>query len=201
MAMSLETRGGVLDQARGVLRGCAPVVIGALGAMGLLGVFLGALTLGNSFAYAWEQLAEIWYWALLLTAGFGTQLGLYSYVRLHVRESLKGATAEVAASGGLSTGSMLACCAHYLTTVLPLLGLSAAAVFLAKYQTPILLLGVVSNFVGITYMLYFMQKHGLLPRAIFPGQAVACDMKAVRNAAILASAVIVLLSFYLTAVR
>jgi len=48
---------------------------------------------------------------------------------------------------------MLACCAHHLTDVLPILGLSGAAVFLNAYKTPLLWLGIVMNLAGIVYLL------------------------------------------------
>ncbi|UCD35460.1 MAG: hypothetical protein JSU90_01110 [Nitrospiraceae bacterium] len=67
----------------------------------------------------------------------------------------------VATAGGISTTSMVACCAHHLTDVLPLVGASAAAVFLSQYQSVFLTAGVLSNLVGITLMLKIIQKQGL----------------------------------------
>lgn len=72
-------------------------------------------------------------------------------------------TRGVAASGGTSTLSMVACCAHHLTDVLPLVGLAGAAVVLAQYQGLFLLLGVLSNLVGLVYMLGLLHKHGSYP--------------------------------------
>ncbi|MFC1491301.1 hypothetical protein ACFLQ0_01775 [Nitrospinota bacterium] len=178
-----------------------PLLIGAAGATVLPAIFFGILAWGNSFDHALEQFSEIWYWISLLTVGFGIQLGLFTHVKIHVHEKIAGATAEVAASGGISTGSMVACCAHYLTNVLPLLGLSAAAVFLTKYQTSFLLLGVFSNLIGITFMLYFMQKHGLMPRVFQSGSVSACNMKTVRNATVLLSAIVVSLSFFFSSLN
>lgn len=59
--------------------------------------------------------------------------------------------------------AMVACCAHHLTDVLPLVGLAGAAVFLSSYQSLFLLLGVLSSFVGITYMLGLLRRHAMLP--------------------------------------
>jgi hypothetical protein len=44
---------------------------------------------------------------------------------------------------------MLACCAHHVADLLPLVGLSAAAVFLNQYKTPLLLVGLGMNLAGI----------------------------------------------------
>jgi hypothetical protein len=54
---------------------------------------------------------------------------------------------------------MLACCAHHLSDVLPILGVSGAAVFLSAYQTPLLWLGLAMNLAGIGYLLW--QIHGI----------------------------------------
>jgi hypothetical protein len=58
---------------------------------------------------------------------------------------------------------MVACCAHHLTDVLPLIGLAGAAVFLTAYQSIFLLLGLLSNVVGIVYLLGVLRRHGLFP--------------------------------------
>ncbi len=79
-----------------------------------------------------EQTAELWYWVLALAGGFGVQAGLFSFIRQSFRERRAAATASVATSGGVSAGSMAACCAHHLSDVLPLLGLSGLAAFLAN---------------------------------------------------------------------
>jgi hypothetical protein len=44
---------------------------------------------------------------------------------------------------------MLACCAHHVVDLLPIVGLSAAAVFLNAYKTPLFLLGIGMNLIGI----------------------------------------------------
>ena len=69
----------------------------------------------------------------------------------------------MAASGGLSVCSMLACCAHHAADILPLLGLTGVAVFLATYQVPFIIIGIFSNIVGITIMLETIQRHNLCP--------------------------------------
>ncbi len=138
-----------------------PIIVGVSGSIGLLIIYFGILVWVNSFSHALEQFLQMWYWILILVTGFGIQLGLYSYVRFNIGQKASGATAEVVAAGGISTGSMIACCAHHITDVLPIIGLSAAAVVLVKYQLPFILLGIFSNLVGITMMLHIIQKHGL----------------------------------------
>jgi len=48
-----------------------------------------------------------------------------------------------------------------LTDFLPILGLSAFAIFLDKYQLTFILIALLSNFLGVVYMLSVMKKHKL----------------------------------------
>jgi len=138
-----------------------PINAGILGALALLLFYFIILTIANSPSHAVQQFLDMWYWVVTLAIGFGIQIGLYVHITNTKHQLSKGATASVATSGGMSTVSMAACCAHHLTDVLPLLGLAAAATFLVKYQTLFLLIGVVSNLIGITMMLKIIKKEKL----------------------------------------
>ena len=127
-----------------------PLAFGLLAVGGLLGFYLGIITLAQDWAHAMQQLAEDRWFIGAIAAGFGTQIGLFTYLRgLHTRAAAGG----VAASTGTSTAAMLACCAHHLADVLPVIGLSGAAVFLDAYKTPLLWLGIIMNVAGIVYLL------------------------------------------------
>ena len=127
-----------------------PIAGGLLASLGLLGFYLGLITLAQGWGHAVQQLAEDRWFVAAIMAGFGTQVGLFLYVRaLHARVAAGG----MAASTGTSAAAMLACCAHHLTEILPILGLSGAAVFLNVYKTPLLWLGIAMNLAGIAYML------------------------------------------------
>ena len=132
---------------------------GAVAALLLIAFYFAILTAVNSFSHALSELQRMWYFIVPLSIGFGTQVGLYFYIRKFLAE--KAATASVAGAGGLSGASMVACCAHHLTDFLPILGLSAAAIFLDKYQLTFILIGLFSNFIGVVYMLSVMKKHKL----------------------------------------
>ena len=45
--------------------------------------------------------------------------------------------------------AMVACCAHRVADLLPFLGLSAAAGFLAAYKTPFMIIGLAVSLAGI----------------------------------------------------
>jgi hypothetical protein len=53
---------------------------------------------------------------------------------------------------------MVACCAHHVADVLPVLGLSAAAAFLAQWKVPFLVIGLLMNLAGILVMLRALRR-------------------------------------------
>ncbi len=138
------------------------VLVGFGAGLLLLAFYFGILTLSQGIGHAIQQSAKLWYWLLALAAGFGIQAGLFDSIRRSLKER-RAATASVATSGGVSAGSMAACCAHHLSDVLPLIGLSGLAAFLVNYQLFFIIIGVLANAVGITVMLEIMQRHGLWP--------------------------------------
>ncbi len=132
-----------------------PLIFGGLAALGLLAFYLGIITLAQGWGHAIEQLAvDRWYVSAII-AGFGTQVGLYTYLRSMHTHAMAGG---VAASTGTSTVAMLACCAHHLTDVFAIVGLSGAAIFLNAYKTPLLWLGIVMNLFGIAYLLWNIRQ-------------------------------------------
>lgn len=127
-----------------------PIVVGLVASLGLIAFYLGIITLAQGWGHAVQQLADDRYFIAALVAGFGTQAGMFSYLRsIHARAASGG----VAASTGTSATAMLACCAHHLAELLPIVGLSGAAIFLNAYKTPFLWLGIVMNLAGVVYLL------------------------------------------------
>jgi hypothetical protein len=128
--------------------GARSVAAGFMGAAALLGVYLGIISLAQGVEHAFAQLATDAIFVGLIAAGFGTQVALF--VELRTLDRRHRASAAVTAAGtGTSAAAMLACCAHHLVEVLPIVGLSAAAVFLNAYKTPLFLVGIGMNGVGI----------------------------------------------------
>lgn len=148
------------------LMGLRPYLIGVAAATGVVGFYLGLLTLTSDWYNARLEFREYGIWILTLAAGLGVQATLFSLYRAwHKGESMKAAKCTLAASGGMSTTAMAACCAHYLVAFLPALGLpflSAAAASLAHYQTYFFLAGVLSSLFGIGLMLRMMYKSGMI---------------------------------------
>lgn len=125
------------------------ILYGGLAAVGLLAFYLGVIALAQGWEHAIQQLAaDRWFVAAIVT-GFGSQIGLFSYLRRLHRQAMAGG---LVVSTGTSTAAMLACCAHHLTEIAPILGLSGAVIFLNVYKAPLLWLGIGMNLVGVGYM-------------------------------------------------
>ena len=124
------------------------IAAGLVGSAALLGLYLGIISLAQGVEHALAQLAADAPFVGLIAAGFGTQIALFVELRAVDRHH-RAAAAVTAAGTGTSTAAMLACCAHHLADLLPLVGLSAAAVFLNAYKTPLFVVGIGMNVIGI----------------------------------------------------
>ncbi|MBI2184036.1 MAG: hypothetical protein HYU39_03650 [Thaumarchaeota archaeon] len=165
------------------------VINGVLASVILFLLYLTVVSLAESYAHAVKEFFALWYLMVPLVAGFGVQVSLFTYSRHYVKMVKEGA-ASVGASGGLSTASMIACCAHHLTDALPLLGLTTAALFLTAYQTVFVVLGLLSNLVGITVMLAIIQKHQLYYMQGPLAKIMSIKMTTVRNLVFVVSTII-----------
>jgi hypothetical protein len=135
-----------------------PIAFGMLAAVALVALYLGLITLAQGWSHATEQLSiDRWYVAAIVL-GFGTQVALFARLRTLSMATL--AAGGVAASTGTSTTAMLACCAHHVADVLPVLGLSGAAIFLNDYKTELLWLGIAMNAAGMAYLLAHIRIDG-----------------------------------------
>ena len=133
------------------------IAVGVLGAAALLGMYLGIISLAQGVEHALEQFATDAVFVGLIAAGFGTQIALFAELRTVDRRH-RASAAVTAAGTGTSTAAMLACCAHHLVDLLPLVGLSAAAVFLDAYKTPLFLVGIGINVIGIMVIARQLQR-------------------------------------------
>ena len=128
-----------------------PIRNGVLAAVLLLGVYFAVLTLVSGWAFTRTQFAAYWYFVVALTAGFGIQIGLYSYLRRITRHG--GTSGKVVTvSGATSTGAMISCCAHYLTNILPVLGATGLVAIVAQYQVGLFWVGLAFNLAGMLYV-------------------------------------------------
>ncbi|MHB8087656.1 MAG: hypothetical protein ACYDH2_05345 [Anaerolineaceae bacterium] len=136
-----------------------PIIAAVLGSLFLATVYFGIVSWAESFNHAVEFFWQDRWIVLPIILGFGVQVALYTIIRFKIFlpiEHVGLSGPSVGASGTTSTIAMVACCAHHLTDVLPILGLTAAATFLAKYRILFMAVGLGSSLLGIAYMLFIL---------------------------------------------
>lgn len=136
-----------------------PAFYGLVAISILLAVYFTALTLVSGWSYALRQFSSYWYFIITLAAGFGIQVGLYTYLRTAVKS---GSGKVIVASGTTSTASMISCCSHYLVNLLPILGVTGIITIVAQYQVQIFWIGIAFNILGILYMLKNLRRLQLI---------------------------------------
>lgn len=139
-----------------------PVTAGILGAIGLFAVYYLVLFLVTKDPdHPINQMRLYQPWMSLLILGFGLQVGLLYLLRSGVqlrlsRDENREAKAVTSAGAAFSGASMAACCAHHLTEIIPILGISGTALLLTEYQKELLILGVAVNGLGIIFMIWLL---------------------------------------------
>jgi hypothetical protein len=138
-----------------------------LGTVFIAAFYLGILTWAQGWDYASSQFSRDRAYVLPIVISFGVQAALYSILRfrLFIAVTSTGHTGAMTpisgvmgTSGGTSATAMVACCIHHVTDLLPILGLSAAASFLTRYQRPFMLIGLAMNLIGIGVMIFVLYR-------------------------------------------
>ena len=125
------------------------IALGVLGATALIALYLGIVTLAQGSEHAFDLLWGDRVFVALIGAGFGTQIGLFTYLRLLQRALARESIISAGAGTATSSVAMVACCAHHLAEVLPIIGLGGLAVFLVELRTPLILFALATNALGI----------------------------------------------------
>lgn len=89
-----------------------------------------------------------WWLLAPIVVGFGIQVALT--VELRHRHRAAHLLATTGTATGASTVGMVACCAHHLADLLPVIGATGVAATLFDWRVPIMLAGIVINAVAIT---------------------------------------------------
>ncbi len=138
-----------------------PLAAFLLGSTLIAGIYFGILIWAQgSDAVPSIFLPNRWY-VIPIWFTFGIQAALYSVLRFRLfipTTSSRHSGALMGTSGGTSVTAMVACCIHHVTDVLPVLGISAAATFLTRYQRPFMLGGLGMNVIGILVMLTVLYR-------------------------------------------
>lgn len=138
-----------------------PVAMGLLGAAFLTAIYFGIVSWAESPQHAIELFWQDRWIVIPIILGFGVQTGLYTILKkgLFLPIASMGASGTMTGAGGAtSTLAMVACCAHHVTDVLPILGLTAAAAFLVDYQIYFMILGLGTTIIGILVMLVILYR-------------------------------------------
>lgn len=148
-------------------RRATPILAGIVAALGLLVFYLAIIALAEGRSAALPQLRQDLPYFVFLLPAFGTQIGLYTHLRGLVKAA-RAATATASVNTGVTGASMVACCAHFLPTLLPVVGISAVSSVLAAWKTPLLILAIAMNLAGILLVLRAIRhvnamQHGAAP--------------------------------------
>ncbi|MEM4318539.1 MAG: hypothetical protein QW244_03315 [Candidatus Pacearchaeota archaeon] len=134
------------------------VLKGILASIILLAFFFLIFTWVSGITFALNQLMLLWPFVFALSFGFGLQFGLYSFLKDALKIKNIVAKTTVTGSGVISTGSMAACCAHFIPSLIPILGLSIAPglsgvlIESMRYQKLFFSIGIIANIIGIITM-------------------------------------------------
>ncbi len=138
-----------------------PLGASFIGVVFLTAVYFGIVSWAESPRHALDFFWQDRWIVIPIILGFGIQVGLYTILKLRLfipMNSMGSSGPVVGASGTTSAIAMVACCVHHVTDVLPILGLTAAATFLAKYRLAFMGVGLGTTFLGIGYMLFLLLR-------------------------------------------
>ena len=138
-----------------------PFIAFVLGASLIAAIYFGILIWAQGREAAMSIFLSNRLYVIPIWITFGIQAALFSILRfrLFIPTAVTAQSGAVmGTSGGTSVTAMVACCIHHVTDVLPVLGLSAAATFLTRYQRSFMLLGLGMNIFGIIFMLTVLYR-------------------------------------------
>ena len=125
-----------------------PVLWGMSSFFGLIVLnFLLISYFSKSTSFAFKQLFDLKFYIVPLALGFGFQVAIF----MNFRNSIKQSGAVVGSTGAVSTGTMIACCAHHITELLPFLALGGLSIFFTNYQKELLIFSILINWLGVLY--------------------------------------------------
>ncbi len=138
-----------------------PLSAGLLGMFLMASIYFGLISWAESPQHAMDLLYQETWLIIPLFIGFGIQTALYVVIkkRLFFTGTDSGHPGTIAGTGGAtSTLAMVACCAHHVADVFPILGLTFAATFLARYQRTFMQAALLITVGGIIVMIITLLK-------------------------------------------
>ena len=113
----------------------------------LVGFYVAVLAWSGGWEHLVDQAGADWRLLTPITFAFGTQVALS--VELRHRHHAQHLAATAGAGTGASAVGMVACCAHHLVDLVPLLGAAGVAGFLFDWRIPLMIGGLAVNLVAV----------------------------------------------------
>lgn len=136
------------------------IAVGIIATVGLASFYVVVLSVLGGPGHLGQQIGQDAVWVVLLTVGFGLQASLMVELRRRHRLARQEGAA-VGAAGSASALGMVACCAHHVAELAPLLGATGVAVALTAYRTPLMAVAVVITAIGIGVSIRKFNPHPL----------------------------------------
>lgn len=127
---------------------------------------------------------------LIIDVGFGIQIALYTHIR-HF-----GKSCHAVAGTPVTAGSMVACCLHHVTDLIPFAG-AGLGLFLSGYTELFFLIGSASSIIGVAWMLSVIQKEGLYSEHSILQRLMKVDYRTMRDLLIVLSVLVIFVKYYL----
>ena len=140
---------------KGMKLGLKPFGWAALSFLGLLLFnFLLISLLSRSASYAIDQMLRLKVYILPIALGFSVQVLLF----IRIKQTIKNSIYIVSGTGAMNTGTMLDCCVHHITELLPFLAIGWASSVFINYQKELLITSIAINWFGVWYMAKKLRK-------------------------------------------
>lgn len=120
---------------------------GVAAAGALTGFYVAVLTWSGGWEHLIDQASTDWWLLTPIIVAFGTQVALS--VELRHRHHAQHLAPTAGAGTGAAAVGMVACCAHHLVDIAPLLGAAGIAGFLFDWRIPLMLGGLVVNLIAV----------------------------------------------------
>lgn len=120
---------------------------GVLAAGFLVAFYVVVLAWASGWTHLRDQAQQDWWLLTPIVAGFGTQVALT--VELRRRHRAHHLNTTTGAGTGASAVGMVACCAHHVAELVPLIGATGLAAFLLDWRVPFMVAGIAVNAVAV----------------------------------------------------
>ena len=142
----------VIEETRNLLRN--PFIFGiGLGILVILSNISIASIAEGSLQKGYHVFLTNGIFVYLIPLAVSVQMGLFRYHRNITTENIAGSEKMGMAGSATSSLTMVACCLHHVSDLLPSIGLIlAASSFLIQYKEAIIIIGLLANIAGSIYI-------------------------------------------------